>query len=258
MSGWFALKRGMHDHPLFHRQPLRVAAWAWMVATAAYQDTRQSAGGKIIPVKRGQLLTSYRQMSEATGVGIQVLRTLVDQLGVEHAINIDTNMGRLLITICNYDKYQNPAKPANTVSNTPATRGQHTKETKEQKITLEASASNGDEAPSTIEVSVSSSAVWNAGKPFLTSRGVSDPGAVIGRWLKTHAPLEVLAAIEAAQKSATQDPIPYITEALKGKFHGKPSASADRLNAFIAGARDPSGMDRGEGGHPSQPLLAGR
>lgn len=259
MSGWFALKRGMHDHPLFFRQPLRVAAWVWMVATAAYQDTRQNAGGKIVVVKRGQLLTSFRQMSEATGVGVQVLRTLLEQLGVERAISIDTNTGRMLITIENYDKYQQAGKTANTAENTAATRAQHTKETREQDITLEANASNGAEAPEPIEVSVVSSAVWNAGKPFLASRGVKDPGSVIGRWLKSNPPLAVLAAIEAAQRSGTQEPIPYITEALKGKPDGKRnSKGAARLHAFLAGAAVPQGMGSGPDCDPSQPLLERR
>lgn len=267
MSGWFALKRGMHDHPLFHKQPLRVAAWAWMVATAAYQDTRQNANGKIITVKRGQLLASYRQMSEATGVGIQVLRTLIAKLEIEGAVsqhgggdktNTAANTGRMLLTICNYDKYQAGGSKANTAANTAATRDQHTKETREQ-VTLEANASNGAEAPEPIEVSVISSAVWGAGKPFLASRGVKDPGAVIGRWLKSNAPLAVLAAIEAAQRSGTQEPIPYITEALKGQPDGKRSSKgSSRLHAFLAGAAVETGVGSGEDSNPSQPLLERR
>jgi uncharacterized protein YdaU (DUF1376 family) len=103
--------------------------------------------------------------------------------------------------------------------------------------TLEADASNGAGAPTTIEVSVTSAAVWAAGKPYLASRGVENPGAMIGRWLKSHSPLALLGAIEAAQKSGTQDPVPYIIEALKEKPHGRASKSQERLNAFIAGAR---------------------
>ena len=78
-----------------------------------------------------------------------------------------------------------------------------------------ANATDGD-AVEPVEVSVVSAAVWNAGKPFLASRRVPNPGAMIGRWLKSHSPLALLHAIEAAQRAGTQDPVPYITEALKG------------------------------------------
>jgi hypothetical protein len=148
VSGWFAMKRGLHDHPIFKGQPLRVAAWSWMVATAAWKDTRQNAGGAVVTIRRGQLLTSYRQMSEATGVPVQVLRTLICQLRGEHAISTDTNTGRMLITICNYDKYQGGGDTDNKADNTASTQRQHTKEQENKRTTEEeakASLSSGDD-----------------------------------------------------------------------------------------------------------------
>jgi hypothetical protein len=237
VSGWFAMKRGVHEHPLFHKQPQRLYVWTWIVATAAWKDTRQDANGKTVIVKRGQILTSYRQISDATGVGVQVIRTLLDRLRDERAIDTDANTGRLLITIRNYEKYQDARGDGNTGQNTRATHEQHTKGTSEP-VTLEADASNDAAASAPIEVSVISSAVWTTGKQYLASRGIANAGAMIGRWLKDHPPLALLAAIEAAQRSGTQDPIPYITETLKGgPAHGqRPSKSTDKLRAFIAGA----------------------
>lgn len=235
-GGWFAMNRAMFDHPIFAGKPDRVGIWAWMIARAAYRDTRQDANGKTIDVKRGQILTSYRQMSRGTGAGVQVCRTLIDKLKGENAVKLNLTHGRLLITICNYEKYQQP----NTPTNTGLTQDQHTKETSKQDYTLETKVSNDADASQTIEVSVTSSAVWNAGKPFLASRGVQNPGSMIGRWLKNHSPLEILSAIEAAQKSGSEDPIPYITETLKGGSNVKSSKQSDRINAFISGARGAS------------------
>lgn len=238
MNGWFAMNRAMFKHPIFKGKPDRVAAWAWMLATAAWRDVKQDAGGKIVTVKRGQLLTSYRQMSDATGVKIQPLRTLIKQLGGEHAISTDTNTGRLLITIRNYDKYQAPQSDSNTATNKQSTHDQHTKE-QDNNLTIPLSEeANASEA---ISVSVVTTALWSAGKQYLSSQGVDNPGSLIGRWLKNNSPVEILNAVEAAQKSGTQDPIPYITEALKGKPNEKPtSKSQERLAAFISGARGAS------------------
>lgn len=241
MSGWIALYRATFDHPIFRGHPERVGVWAWILATAAWKDTKQDANGKTVVVKRGQLLTSYRRMSDATGASLKTCRNLISRLsdghGGGHAIDTDTGTGQLLITIRNYDKYQTPKTEGGTPSGTGGAHEGHTKEQGNKDITLEPSGSKGADAPTTHEVSVASSAVWNAGKPFLTSRGISNPGAMIGRWLKTHSAIEVLSAIDAAQKADTQDPIPYITQTLNGGTYDQPpSKSQARLNAFIAGA----------------------
>ena len=99
--GWFAVKRGITNHPIFHKRPDRAFVWLWMLETAAYQDTRQDAGGKPVSVKRGQVLTSFRQIESATGVSVKIARGLIDLLKAERAIDIDTGTGRMLITICN-------------------------------------------------------------------------------------------------------------------------------------------------------------
>lgn len=214
MTGWFSVTRGIFDHPIFHKRHDRVYAWLWMLRTAAWQDTRQDSGGKPVSVKRGQLLTSFRQIEDATGVGIQVLRTLIKLLEAERAINTDTSKGRLLITICNYEKYQTPQRNGNTPSNTEPTQSQHTKETSKQ-----IPPSEGASAPLENSVDLSSpvAAVWAVGKAYLAKHGVKNPGEMIGRWLKVSSPVDLLAVLQAADRARTEDPIPYITEALKPK-----------------------------------------
>lgn len=233
-GGWFAMSRAMFEHPIFKGRADRVGVWAWMVGSAAWKDTRQDANGKTVTVKRGQLLTSYRQMSRATGVPIQPLRTLISCLKEEHAITTDTNTGRLLVTICNYEKYQAQQQ----ASNTRPTHDQHTKE-QGNNITRY-SVPNGTDADASpepvsepVNVSVLTTAMWNAGKQYLSSQGVKNPGSVIGKWAKTSKPVAILSAIEAAQKAGTQDPIPYITEVLKSEVGGNDEPDNSQLMADI-------------------------
>ena len=145
MNGWIAVNRAVLKHPIFKKRPDRTLIWIWMLAKAAWKDTPQDANGKTIIVRRGQILTSLRQMEEATGVGVQVIRTLLDRLKTEHSIKTVTNTGRLLITICNYDIYQAALKPPNTAPNTAPNTGptqdQHTKE-QENNILEDANASS--------------------------------------------------------------------------------------------------------------------
>ncbi len=53
--------------------------------------------------------------------------------------------------------------------------------------------------------------------------GKAKAGQMVGKFLKQSGgdPVPVMSAIEAARKSGTQDPIPYITEALNSAKSGK-------------------------------------
>lgn len=210
-GNWFAIKRGAINHPIFAKQPERWFVWTWMLETAAWKDIPQDANGKTIIVKRGQLLTSYRQISNATGVSIQIIRTLFKRFRTESVINTATNTGRLLITICNYEKYQAPQKTANTPINTRATHDQHTKE-QVNNIPVGTSDKSSSEMPDEFETITAMT--WRYGKRLLMQCGSSEKhaGSMIGKWLKTTKDVDLLKAIQAAQKIETQDPIPYIQQ----------------------------------------------
>jgi hypothetical protein len=209
VMGWFALKRGIHDHRIFHKRPDRFFVWTWMIATAAYQDTKQDADGKTVTVKRGQLLTSYRQMSRATGVSVKVVRTLIDRLEAEHAIDTNTGTGRLRITICNYEKYQSSG---DQWAQQRAQDGHSGGTEKKQENNIPVGAEEIPPTSSPDEDMSVSSALWRVGPKYLAQHCVKNPRGLIGKWLSQSGgkASEVLAAIEAAQKVGTQDPVPYI------------------------------------------------
>ena len=262
MSGWICSYRAIWEHPLFEGCAWRVGVWDWLLKKAAWKPRRFNVKGKSVVLKRGQLCVSQRQMEDETGVGRQALRTFLAELEAEGAINREPAHGltqsRTIITICKYENYQSQASSSNPSTNQASTQSQPTKEQGKQINTIPVGEAGASDSAQTIEVSVTSSAVWNAGKPFLASRGVKDPGSMIGRWLKTHSPLEVLSAIEAAQKSGSQDPIPYITETLKGQPH-EPRQS-ERQKFDIAHREYTRRIAAGEiqrGPDPSDPFAGG-
>ena len=213
MSGWFAMSRAMFEHPIFKGKPERVAGWAWILAKAAWKDTRQDAAGKSVIVKRGQLLTSYRQMSDATGISIQQIRTLINRLRSEHAIHTDTNNGRLMITVCNYDKYQASGDDTNTATNTgtntASTQHQHTKE-QDNNIPVGRADKSASIDPA--------KAVFDGGVKLLVEAGVKAGQArgIVGKWRKDYTDAEIIAALGAAQREGAVDPVAYIQKALAG------------------------------------------
>lgn len=245
-GGWFAMSRAMFDHPLFEGRMDRVGVWAWMIAKATWRDKRFNTGGATFILKRGQLCVSQTQIADETGMGRQAVRSFLKDLESEKAIVREpangTTKGRTIITICNYEKYQASDVGSNQAKNQAATKQQPIKEQENKDITLEANASSDAGASEPIEVSILTRSLWAEGRRYLVSRGVAEKqaGAFIGKCRKSNSDAEILTAIEAAQKSGTQNPIPYITETLKGKLNGQSSKGSDRVNAFIAGARGSS------------------
>ncbi|MBK9073301.1 MAG: hypothetical protein IPL79_20215, partial [Myxococcales bacterium] len=75
----------------------------------------------------------------------------------------------------------------------------------------DANASDG------VAVDATKQAIWKRGVPFLCERGVDEKSArsVIGKWLRDHGATALFDALSEARKSATGDPVPFITQILK-------------------------------------------
>ncbi|MGF7152632.1 hypothetical protein [Novosphingobium gossypii] len=106
MSGFIALHREAREHPLFAGNAERFGAWFWMVASACWKPTRFTIGGTTVMLERGQLCASRAQLSAAWGLSPSSVERFLTRLETEQMIGRETGQGRTIITICNYDKYQ--------------------------------------------------------------------------------------------------------------------------------------------------------
>lgn len=106
----------------------------WLATNANIEDNDCDG----LKIQRGQLLTSIRGLSKATGISEQSVRTALKQLCLTHHITQGvtqwvtqglthplTHSGTL-VTICNYDRYSGYFKEPNTPSNTPSNTGSNT------------------------------------------------------------------------------------------------------------------------------------
>jgi hypothetical protein len=108
MSGLVFVDRGVFAHPLFAREKYsRAQAWLWLVAEAAWKQRKVDLGGRLVPLKRGQLTCSVRFMAAKWRWSKSAVQRFVRRLEAEAMVGIDTSHGQLLITICNYEKFQN-------------------------------------------------------------------------------------------------------------------------------------------------------
>lgn len=133
-GGYYLMARGWMDHPvLATKEPFsRREAWAWIIESAAYSDTRTDVLGQIVAVQRGQISQGFRAIAKAWGWEVARVQRFISRLKAEGMIDTATDTGRLMITVCNYDRYQAPWGSADTPGDTPAIRHRYASESQKK------------------------------------------------------------------------------------------------------------------------------
>ncbi len=103
-GGWVKAHRSLFngDYDVYD-----IGILMWLVANANYIDGKSLArsGHKRTIIKRGQILTSVREVAEALGVANGLVRKRFDNFENEQIIANETTNTGSVITICNYDRY---------------------------------------------------------------------------------------------------------------------------------------------------------
>jgi DNA-binding transcriptional MocR family regulator len=95
----------------------------WLIEEAVWEDRKRDIGGKTVTLKRGQVGHSLRFMAEAWGWSKSGVERFIERLKTETMIETATGTGMVIITICNYDRYQAMPGFGGTASGTGS--GQH-------------------------------------------------------------------------------------------------------------------------------------
>ena len=144
MTGWICLHRGWRDCDVFEDDDTPMSereAWVWLIENVAWKATRRrNMKGERIEVQRGQFHTSLRTLGDAFNWGKNKVDRFLRKL-VDHGM-IGTVAGQsgLLITICNYDKYQDVEREDAEDVGTVAGQSRDTQEQGKQ--------TSGDKSPS--------------------------------------------------------------------------------------------------------------
>lgn len=137
--GVVAIDRGIFDHECFADEPFTEReAWMWLIAEAAWKPRARRIGKQIINLERGQLAASVRFMAEKWKWSKSRVERYLERLKIGRScrggrpkktlenpplnsgtlIETQTETGILIITICNYAKYQRVSIPNETHTGT--------------------------------------------------------------------------------------------------------------------------------------------
>lgn len=126
-KGWIKLNRQMQDHWIWNDGEYDKAhAWIDLIMLANHEDKDVVFDYEVVKICRGQFITSIRKLANrwkwSTERTLKYLR-LLEQAEMVHR---DSNTKRTLITIVNYDKYQDvPNTNEDTDEDTNRTQTEH-------------------------------------------------------------------------------------------------------------------------------------
>jgi len=109
-DGWVKLHRKMTEWE-WYKVPNMFHLFAHLVMTANHEDGRWQGND----VKRGQVITGRKSLSEATGISEQSVRTCLSKLELTKEVSVFSTKKYSVITVCNYDIYQEEKKLVNQV-----------------------------------------------------------------------------------------------------------------------------------------------
>jgi hypothetical protein len=107
MSGWIKLHRSLKDHFLFDfNEPDKALAWIDLLLSASFEDSKIKIKGRVVDVKRGQFCASQVTLQQRWGMSQNKVKRFLNLLKNEGMVDVQTNELTTIITICNYDSYQ--------------------------------------------------------------------------------------------------------------------------------------------------------
>lgn len=123
-EGWIKLHRQIQECELWEsEQPFDIrSAWIDLLLMANYKDKRVIFKGKAITVKKGQRITSMRDLAIRWHWSRDKVRKYLDLFEAEGMLTRESDNYKTLVTIVNYSKYQEDSatdKSADKTSTSP-------------------------------------------------------------------------------------------------------------------------------------------
>jgi DNA replication protein DnaD len=108
MQGWIKLHRRVKGHWLFteKRTFTKFEAWIDLLLEVNHKDNKFMLGGELVEVKRGQTITSIRQLCERWNWSNSKVTKFLKMLETDEMLVVKSDTKKTVITIGNYDIYQ--------------------------------------------------------------------------------------------------------------------------------------------------------
>ena len=108
MEGWIKIHRQIKEHWLW-KSERRLKWWLDILLTVNHADTKILIRGTLMDCKRGQSVKSLKSWADRWGVSKDSARHFLGLLEKDQMITLENLKITTRLTVCNYDKYNDPA-----------------------------------------------------------------------------------------------------------------------------------------------------
>lgn len=128
IKGYIRLSRTFFDNPLWTepREYSRAEAWLDLIQVARFEAERKILNGRAIEVQRGEIMASRRYLEKRWTWGSTKVANYLKLLVLEKMVTIKQTNGQTIITLCNYELYNDPQTTKQTADKPDANQTQTT------------------------------------------------------------------------------------------------------------------------------------
>lgn len=105
LAGWIKLHRALADHWL-SSNPDSLSVWVHLLLQANHTEVKRQINGSVLAIQAGQIITSRKSLSEKTGVQESKVERVLKRLETEQQISQRGLSKFRVISILNWDLYQ--------------------------------------------------------------------------------------------------------------------------------------------------------
>lgn len=106
-AGYFLVRRGLLDSPLFRREPLTEReAYLWLIENAAYAPRQFRIGSHVFDLQRGQVATTVRYLADRWRWSKSRVERAIAVFKTRTLIETQTGTAATVITVCGYNEMQ--------------------------------------------------------------------------------------------------------------------------------------------------------
>lgn len=110
MEGWVKIHRKMLENPIVCKDSETLSIWLYLLLNATHKDIPALFKGNKITLKKGQLITGTLSISKKLMINKDKVQRTLKCFEVDKQIEQQTSNQNRLITILNWDKYQDDDK----------------------------------------------------------------------------------------------------------------------------------------------------
>nr|AKH47475.1 regulatory protein [uncultured marine virus] len=130
-AGWIKLHRQILDNPVITKDSDHFTLWIYLLLKATHRPREILFDKQRIKLSPGQFQTGRKVMQKETKINSSKIERILKKLKTEHQIEQQTCSTSRIITILNWDTYQNSEQGIEQRVNSERTTSEHRQEVKE-------------------------------------------------------------------------------------------------------------------------------